>query len=66
MITVSKPSDCENCLCRVCARSCHNDSVNSQISINDMDCAPCYYCNIGREVPEIDTECEQYLPDEDC
>ncbi len=65
MRTFKSMKDCADCLCRVCARSEHNDSYNSEMDKNDMGCNPCYYCDVNKEVIETDEDCSQYLPDED-
>lgn len=59
------PEDCADCLCRVCARSAHNDSTNSKMDDSDTGCNPCYYCDVNKEVIETDLDCERFLPDEE-
>ena len=56
--------DCTDCLCRVCARSVHNDSYNSEIKESDTECNPCYFCDVNNEVIEMDEDCIRYMPDE--
>lgn len=55
--------DCADCLCRVCARSVHNDSRNPAMDISDMGCYPCDYCDVNYEVIETDADCDTFLPD---
>ena len=65
MREAKNPEDCADCLCRVCARSVHNDSTNSKMDEFDAGCCPCYYCDVNKEVIETDLDCERFLPDED-
>ena len=62
---VKSDLDCADCLCRVCARSEHNDSYNEKINHTDLMCAPCYFCEIGRELIETEEDCSEFLPDEE-
>ena len=62
--TITSDEDCADCLCRVCARSVHNDSYNSEIEESDIGCNPCCFCDVNNEVIETDEDYIRYMPDE--
>jgi len=53
--------DCAECLCRVCARSCCNDSYNSLDRFPNCDCD----CTVDSFVIVTTDDCSEFLEDED-
>lgn len=60
---VSSDEDCADCLCRVCARNCNNDSYNHKAEEDGRSCE--CHCKIGDKLIETEDDCSEFLPDED-
>lgn len=56
--------NCIDCLCRICARNRDNDSLNKKLAENEKNCS-CNVCDIFGEIVLTETDCDQYLEDEE-